>query len=389
MEPKPHFQFSEFTIQKLCDSIGVPEDEILNCYLCGSRVYGTHNEDSDWDFVSVVDDGFFAKYPEKSNLIDDHFISSGLFEKERWKKMLIEHNPVAVVAHYTPKQFVLKETCSFPFQLDLASLKFAWLRKSSSCFNRARNVYYPATDYKRMKKMIVHSYRYLLLAKQLLDQPDALSLDFSCANEIYAEMMEETSVAWDYYEAKYGPRREELSFQAFPKDLVLNDFIDKDCNNVPLAKLQRNLQFPGTFEGQSKYQLLDIIRYDMMKSDEVLEVVPTLYSLYLRIEENYTNMMDTIQKLYDDVKLEHLANWYDPTHSREMAANITAACKKYTQSVANRTNETSASYSSDTSHVSTLLFYMWNKQIDCAREIFRNDDKLKLLTDTLFRGWKD
>jgi predicted nucleotidyltransferase len=90
MESRPQFFFAEFTIQKLCQAIDVNEEDILNCYLCGSRVYGTYTEESDWDFVSVVPDGFFAKFPEKSNLIDDHFISSALFEQERWKKMLIE-----------------------------------------------------------------------------------------------------------------------------------------------------------------------------------------------------------------------------------------------------------------------------------------------------------
>jgi hypothetical protein len=66
-----------------------------------------------------------------------------------------------------------------------------------------------------------------------------------------------------------------------------------------------------------------------------------------------------------------------------MAANITAKCKEYAA------NHNAGDDNNDTSHVSTLLFYMRNKRIDCAREIFRTDDKLKLLTDTLFRGWKD
>jgi hypothetical protein len=57
-------------------------------------------ENADWSMILVV----------------DHFHS------------YFKHNPVAVVAHYTPKQFALKEECPFDFQLDLASLKFSWLR---------------------------------------------------------------------------------------------------------------------------------------------------------------------------------------------------------------------------------------------------------------------
>jgi predicted nucleotidyltransferase len=99
------FFYPDFGIQKLCLVIGVAEEEILNCYLCGSRVYGTHNDESDWDFISVVEDGFFAKYPEKSNLIDDHFISSGLVERDKWEKMLIEvwrYRSISLVFMFVP-----------------------------------------------------------------------------------------------------------------------------------------------------------------------------------------------------------------------------------------------------------------------------------------------
>jgi hypothetical protein len=51
----------------------------------------------------------------------------------------------------------------------------------------------------------------------------------------------------------------------------------------------------GTFEGQSKYQLLDIIRLDLMTSEEVLAAVPSLHPLYIRIEEKYSDLCTTIQ----------------------------------------------------------------------------------------------
>jgi predicted nucleotidyltransferase len=90
MEEPISFTFPDFTIDRLIQSIDIPEDEIINCYLCGSRVYGTFNAESDWDFVSVVKDGFFGRYPSKPNLIENNFISSSLFEKEKWEKMLVE-----------------------------------------------------------------------------------------------------------------------------------------------------------------------------------------------------------------------------------------------------------------------------------------------------------
>lgn len=51
--------------------------------------------------------------------------------------------------------------------------------------------------------MIVHSFRYLYLAKQLKDNPNAQFLDFTCANTIYEEIMNEIDLSWEYYENKY------------------------------------------------------------------------------------------------------------------------------------------------------------------------------------------
>ena len=41
-------------------------NKILNIYLTGSRVYGTATEDSDWDYVAVVE----AQYLPSQNLIE-------------------------------------------------------------------------------------------------------------------------------------------------------------------------------------------------------------------------------------------------------------------------------------------------------------------------------
>lgn len=133
-----------------------PQD-VTNIYLTGSRVYGTATSESDWDFICVVRPSYFTSHTE--NMIDKGLLSAVLYDTAQWKVMLFEHHPTAVVAHYTPKQFVLKEDILFPFELNISRLKFSWLRKVSSCFHRAKSVYHSQADYKRMKKMMVHSFR--------------------------------------------------------------------------------------------------------------------------------------------------------------------------------------------------------------------------------------
>lgn len=278
-----------------------------------------------------------------------------------------QHNPTAVVCHYTPKEFVIKEDYSFEFSLDLSSLKFSWLRKSSSCYNRARNVYFPENDFKRMKKMIIHSFRYLYLAKQLLCNPKTNMLDFSCANDVYYEIMSEISTDWKYYDDKYNKRREELSFQAFPKELQLNTFI-KDEENFSLSALLRSIQFPGTFEGQTKYHLLDIIRNNKMTEEEVLSKIPSFHSQYIEILNDYTNLCYEIQGTYDQIRLKHLEFWSDSSQTKEIATKITEHFQQFP----------------DKLRIQSIIFYMKNKKIENIRDIFVSEEKLKFLRDIIF-----
>jgi len=60
---------------------------LVNVYQIGSRVYGTADENSDWDFVSVVRDGYFHSNSTPS-MLDYGFVCSALVEVEEMKHML-------------------------------------------------------------------------------------------------------------------------------------------------------------------------------------------------------------------------------------------------------------------------------------------------------------
>jgi hypothetical protein len=70
MQERPEVITLEYVFQEL----GLPDEDVVNvtqvCLIStsltipqiGSRVYGTAGPNSDWDFVSVVVNGFFAKH---------------------------------------------------------------------------------------------------------------------------------------------------------------------------------------------------------------------------------------------------------------------------------------------------------------------------------------
>ena len=43
----------------------IKNENILNVYLWGSRVYGTHREDSDYDLIIIFEDSFLVSYKKK------------------------------------------------------------------------------------------------------------------------------------------------------------------------------------------------------------------------------------------------------------------------------------------------------------------------------------
>lgn len=48
----------QVTLESLLFALNIPQEDCLNLYQTGSRVYGTAVESSDWDFVMVVSNTF-------------------------------------------------------------------------------------------------------------------------------------------------------------------------------------------------------------------------------------------------------------------------------------------------------------------------------------------
>src|SRR2546430_2433794 len=70
-------------------------------------------------------------------------------------------------------------------------------------WSKAKSKHYINGDYIRMKKFLVHSIRWLMLAGQIVQNPEREALDFTCANHVYYQIMSEQETDWIYYENKY------------------------------------------------------------------------------------------------------------------------------------------------------------------------------------------
>src|SRR4051812_5193226 len=118
-----------------------------------------------------------------------------------------------------------------------------------------------------MKKMLAHAMRYVLFGDQIMKK--GTIEDFGAANSFYYQIMEDKldGKEWKEIESVYKPMHDKLLDQVFSRSISFANFLKSDIP-LPVAELQRVLQFPGSFDGQSKIAILDIIRTELMKEED-------------------------------------------------------------------------------------------------------------------------
>lgn len=161
---------------------------------------------SDYDFIVVIEDGVLPVIElnevkaNGTNAIDKKFIvleeglvNATLIAFHDWRVCLYQHYHECLEVHFTPrsKYLLLCDRVSalhdaFVLDLDMLRRTAAWESK-----RRYTRAVYPARDsMRRGKKDLVHALRYLLFALQIIAHGKIV--DFTCANQIYKEIVVDT-----------------------------------------------------------------------------------------------------------------------------------------------------------------------------------------------------
>jgi len=149
-----------------------------------------------------------------------------------------------------------------------------------------------------MKKFIVHSFRWLLIAEQLVKNPKLEYLDFNVANDLFYEVMACSSTDWEFYDETYREKRRLLIDRVFPKEILRDDFLDhSDGIPLPVAELKRAILFQlgGSFDSQVKNCVLNIIRKSILTKDQFVEQFPQFVEDYVSVENDFEHLCATIQ----------------------------------------------------------------------------------------------
>lgn len=220
-----------YSVDKLKKNFQLKENEKMNIYLTGSRVYGTHSESSDFDFYIIISDDYFkilkdskipnwnydlkldyqCLYHEDSNI--NLYSYSCFFEKveENWLQSLM--------CLYLPKEFILQEDFKFQPKIYYRRLGKSVIGEAGKHFEMARRKWNKNSIYS-CKKYIIHSIRDFLFGIQIVKKKEIVN--YREANDFYYEILKLKLEDWKDYEEIYHPIYQKLKDE-FEKIILFSD----------------------------------------------------------------------------------------------------------------------------------------------------------------------
>ncbi len=169
-------------------------NQILNVYLRGSHVYKTNDEESDVDYLFVVD-----YHAEKESLV---FGSQLVHPAEYFQSMLDRHSTSALECFFLPERLKI-ETQKFNFILDLAKLRRSFSQKASNSWVKAKKKINIHSEYRKGRKSLFHSLRLLTFGTQIAR--NGRIINYQGANNYWHIIQQQGYEQWEQYKEYWQP----------------------------------------------------------------------------------------------------------------------------------------------------------------------------------------
>lgn len=171
--------------------------KILDKYLYGSRLYGTHREDSDWDYIAIV-----LEYPETGSLLEKEDKTYHLYSLEDHAKAMLNHDVAIIESMY------LNNKIPNFFRLDKGKLRESFSTVSNHSWVKGYKKLTVHFDYDKLAgiKSIFHSIRITDYGIQLADQGRIYKKDrynYIMKDLYYLAEKYEREELWNIIESKY------------------------------------------------------------------------------------------------------------------------------------------------------------------------------------------
>ena len=189
MEELKKFKISH----NLCDAVFV---------LYGSRIYQTHSDNSDFDYLALIPDNCELSTGTEFR---DNLLNVQVYKESDFKNQLNDHKIIALETYFSSEELRSK----FKLNLDLRKLRNQLVEKSSHSFVKAKKKIEIEKDYIRGWKSLFHSLRILIYGTQIAE--NGKIIDFTAANPYWHEIINAQQYNWDYFKQKYQPIYNQLS----------------------------------------------------------------------------------------------------------------------------------------------------------------------------------
>lgn len=197
------------TVEQICQEFGLDSKEILCVYCYGSRVYGTHGPESDYDYIVVhkaalLNGGVAMR--ENAKTSEDGSIQIINYSRTGFKAAIEQFEIGVLECLFLPEQFVLQS--KWPYKID----RFDKKEFASKIIAKASNSWHIALlclqddDEYMAYKGIYHALRILTFANQIKDDN---SIVFSSAQDVIANM-NHFEFSKENIKKEWEPKRNEL-----------------------------------------------------------------------------------------------------------------------------------------------------------------------------------
>jgi predicted nucleotidyltransferase len=172
-------------IPKISDILLVAKlhpSRVYNIYLFGSRVYGTHSDNSDWDIIIV------AKNSVESIEIKSDLYNIHIYTPDKFQQDLDWHMPKNLECIFAPDWAKLKEDIKYNLTLNIPKIRHATSHVSSNSWVKCKKKLQIANEYNIGVKSLFHAIRIPMFSTQIVNFGEIR--DFQCANWVWDKIKE-------------------------------------------------------------------------------------------------------------------------------------------------------------------------------------------------------
>jgi predicted nucleotidyltransferase len=169
-------------IEDIIKASGLHPSRIFNITIFGSRVYGTHTDNSDWDIIIV------AKNSVESIEIKSDLYNIHIYTPDKFKQDLDWHMPKNLECLFAPDWAKLKEDLKFDFKLNIPKIRHATSHVSSNSWVKCKKKLQIANEYNIGVKSLFHAIRIPMFSTQIVNFGEIR--DFQCSNWIWNKIKE-------------------------------------------------------------------------------------------------------------------------------------------------------------------------------------------------------